>query len=232
MPFMVQITLWLASIRDYFLDAHYTVSNWVWPFYNLATPLYYIYNAFYWLVIYFYQFNEWLYELSVYASSFLDMNIVLSYLQTWINYATIAYNWIINAANIITYNIGAWWNTTQQTVLVWIDQAKQWALVQVNNLANTLAPVIAGWNSFVSKIPSLNEILLWFTNWWANVLSRLSSWWTERLLDIKALFNSWTLDLAPFWLGWQEIRDKVFEFFNDPLEWLLAEFTDWFLGKE
>ncbi|GAH38074.1 unnamed protein product, partial [marine sediment metagenome] len=60
----------------------------------------------------------------------------------------------------------------------------------------------------------------------------LSIWWNARLLDINSLIESWTVTLSPFWEGWQEIRESVFEFFTDPLTWLETKFTDWFLGEE
>jgi hypothetical protein len=232
MTFLNLIVQGCSDTSSYFYSIYLKVYSWIYPFY-LAAPFFYsLSTVFADLAWGFYDFNIWVDDAVTKLGQILSISTITSYFQTWIGYATTAYNWIINAANIILLNISAWWNTTQQTVLVWIDQAKQWALAQINNLAGALAEVQTWWNSFKDKIPSLNEIISWFTNWWANILSRLSSWWIERLLDIKALFNSWTLELAPLLAGWQEIRDKVFEFFNDPLEWLLAEFTDWFLGKE
>lgn len=232
MTFFTNIGYAILTAGGWIYQAGSTTSSWIYPFYLLANPFYLVSEWLYRAGYYFFDVALWADSVARAIGKILDITTITGYFQTWINYATTAYNWIINAANIILLNIGAWWNTTQQTVLVWIENAKQWALAQVNSLAVTLAPVITGWNSLVSKIPSLNEILLWFTNWWANILSLLSSWWAERLLDIKALFNSWTLDLAPFWEGWQEIRDKVFDFFNDPLEWLWSRFTNWFLGAE
>jgi hypothetical protein len=116
--------------------------------------------------------------------------------------------------------------------MLWIEQAKQWALAQVNHLANSLTPLQNWWNSFVASIPTLTEILSWFTNWWGNVLSKLTSWWNERLLDVKALLTNLALELSPFWEGWQDIRTTVFTFFSNPFDWLLNKFTDWFLGVE
>jgi hypothetical protein len=232
MDFITSIISYCYQASNYFYSLYTNSVNATFPLSSLASFFYSLSLLFTSLSYAFNDFRAWLYNASDKISKILSIDTIVSYFNTWINYATNAWNWILNAANVIAYNIGAWWNTTQQTVLYWIDQAKQWALAQVNNLATTLAPVLAGWNSFVASIPSLNEILLWFTNWWANVLSHLSSWWAERLLDIKTLFDSWTLDLAPFWEGWQEIRETVFSFFNNPFDWLWDKFTNWFLGAE
>lgn len=232
MYFMTLLVSYCYQASNYFYNLYANSVNATWPLSSLATFFYTLSVIFADMSYAFNSFKSWVDGASAMLGQILSIDAITGYFRTWIDYATNSWNWILNAANIIAYNIGAWWNTTQQTVLYWIDQAKQWALVQINNLAGALAEVQVWWNSFKSKIPSLDAILLWFTNWWADVLSHLSSWWTERLIDIKSLFNSWTLNLVPFWEGWQEIRNTVFEFFNDPLEWLWSKFTNWFLGAE
>jgi len=208
------------------------VYSWVWPFNRLASPLLSLYYAFDNLVLYFNYFYDWVAEANTKISQILSISAISSYFSAFLTAAYNAWNWVIDAWNNITNIINIWWNSTQSIVFIWIDQAKQWALAQINSLANALTEVQTWWNNFKSSIPSLNEILLWFTNWWANILAHIQSWWVERLSDIESLLISLALDLSPFWEGWQEIRETVFNFFNDPLEWLWARFTDWFLGAE
>lgn len=232
MSFFDSILSYLSDVTDWFWDAYLVVNGWVSPFRNLAPALYYLYTTFNNLQWQFYQFSLWVSDANTKLTQILSIAAITSYFQVWINYASYAWNWTQFAVNNVTQIVGNWWGTAQQNVLAWIEQAKQWALVQINNLAGALAEVQAWWNSFKDKIPSLNEIFLWFTNWWANILSHLNSWWIERLLDIEALFNSWVLELVPFWEGWQEMRDNVFEFFGDPFKWLFDRFEDWFWGEE
>lgn len=276
MTFLNSIVQGCSDASGYFYSIYLKVYGWIYPFY-LAAPFFYSISVVFADIAWgFYYFNTWVDDAAIKLSQIISISAITSYFQTWINYATSAYNWIINAANIITLNVTAWWNTTwvwlqpwidqrirelaiagidiSDTVLGWIADARSWTTTQLNNLQNTFNVLISGvqsWttiqiNNFKSTIlATIGDLTLWtsteintiknligaiidwdaFTRW-------ISSWWTEKLLDIKALFNSWVLELAPVLAGWQEIRDKVFDFFDDPLEWLLAEFTDWFLGKE
>jgi len=50
--------------------------------------------------------------------------------------------------------------------------------------------------------------------------------------DVLDLIDSAFTLRESLWSGWQEIRDLVFEFFNDPWAWLEERFTNWFLGGE
>ena len=47
-----------------------------------------------------------------------------------------------------------------------------------------------------------------------------------------SLINSAFTERETFWSGWSDFRDQVSLFFSDPLGWLEAKFTDWFLGAE
>lgn len=232
MSFMNSIIGWLTFARDNLLIAYKATYSWVYPFNLISTPLNHLYMAFKMLTSFFGDFNTWLVYVAGKVTEILNIGTIVSYFQTWIDAANSAWAWIGSAVSNITNIINTWWSSTQSIVKVWIEQSKQWMLAQINNLAYALTEVQTWWNSFKSSIPSLNEILLWFTNWWTNVLSHLQTWWVERLSDIQSLLISLALDLAPFWAGWQEIREIVFDFFDNPLEWLWSKFTDWFLGAE
>jgi len=232
MTFMGWIIQGLNDASDFFYSVYLKVNSWVYPFWQAASFFYSLSLLFSDLAWDFYDFNTWITDATAKLGQILNINAITSYFQTWINYATQAWNWILNAISNVTNIVGAWWNSTSSIVQAWIEAAKQWALAQINNLASAMVEIQTWWNSFKSNLPTLNEIFTWFSNWWANILSKLNAWWNERLLDIKALFDSWALSLAPFWEGWQEVRENVFDFLNNPFEWLLSRFVDWFLGGE
>lgn len=232
MSWFNSILSYLSDISDWFYDAYLTVNGWVSPFWHLASPLYSIYRAFYYLNYYFGQFSEWVFLATAKLSQILSIDVIRTYFGEYFQAAFNAWQWVQSAPAQIFSQVSYWWNSIQYDVLAWIENAKQWALAQINNLAGALAEVQTWWNSFKANIPSLNAILSWFTNWWGNVLSHLNSWWNERLGDIEDLLLSWTLELAPFWEGWQEIRDDVYTFFASPFDWIFSHFEDWFWGKE
>ena len=53
-----------------------------------------------------------------------------------------------------------------------------------------------------------------------NILLVVNNWWRDRLLDVQGLINSAFVTRDSLWSGWQDLRDKVTEFFSDPEEWL------------
>ena len=91
------------------------------------------------------------------------------------------------------------------------------------------------WPEFTANFTNLKAA--WDTFWTVTFPTLVSwawltTWWNSRLEDIQGLINSAFTIREGLWTGWQDWRDKVVEFFTDPLEWLLAKFTDWFLGPE
>jgi len=147
-------------------------------------------------------------------------------LRTWLNYAEDAWNWVLYAFSNVVAIVDIWWQATRITVQGWIETATQgfnelkvawdefWNVTWPGILAD-IASLKGEWINFWSiTFPTLVS----FT--W------LTTWWNDRLLDINSLIESWTLTLAPFWEGWQEIRDQVLEFFADPLKWLYDRLED------
>ncbi|MBA7574255.1 hypothetical protein ES708_16057 [subsurface metagenome] len=222
----------LEDISDFFYDAYQEVKDWVWPFYLLKYPLYGIYGRFHWLAEWFEDFNEWVDDTAYEISHMLTSWDIFTLLETWLDWAADAWYWVRSAPSNVISIVTDWWTGILPYILSYVDSAVE-----------GLADLAAIWDNFwtVSWPGILDDLDLLRANWsqfWSITFPTLVSfawlttWWDSRLLDISSLLESWTLTLAPFWAGWQEIRDQVFEFFADPLEWLWGRFTDWFLGPE
>lgn len=232
MWFMAEIVGLLEEVSAWFYEAYRRVHGWVYPFNLLASPLLYISYAFYYLMDYFSQFNDWLTWAAGRLGQILDISAITSYFKTWINYAVMAYSWVFYAVSNVTDIVGTWWSSAQYIVQSWIDNARALLQSQINAINTLLANLQVLWQQFVDWMPSLSEIIAWFTNWWSKVLAQIIAWGALTALQIGNLIDSAFNLRESFWAGWQDIRDTVFEFFNDPLEWLWARFTDWFLGPE
>ncbi|MBA7580684.1 hypothetical protein ES708_22578 [subsurface metagenome] len=102
----------------------------------------------------------------------------------------------------------------------------------INNITENISNFITNVYDYTQTI--INNITETITELidWDRVTTFINDWWSDRLLDIQLLFDSWTLTLAPFWEGWQDVKDSVVEFFADPVEFVWARFTNWFLGPE
>jgi len=222
----------LADARDFFYDAYQEVRDWFWPFDQLKYPMYGLYGVFHWLVEFFEDFNEWLEDIDDRIRDILDFGDIWSYFRDWFAFAEDAWNWVRNAWDRVTNIVDDWWLVTSSTVGGWIAAATEGFDDLVEDWDNFWHIT---WPELVENFQQLRSV---WDNFWTVTFPDLVSftwlgdWWDARLLDIQGLIESWTLTLAPFWEGWQEVRAQVFEFFADPLEWLWGRFIDWFLGPE
>jgi len=231
MWFINSIVSWLSSVRDYFYNAYLEVRSWVYPFYTLSYPLYSLYYAFYYLASYFSSFNEWVDDVANKVASILSYSNIYSYFSTYFTYAVDAYYWVRDASQNILWKIDNWWSTTSANVLSWIEDAKQWAKSLIDQVASDLTRLREAWDNFVGRIPSIDEVLLWFKDWWGSVLINLDSWWADRLLDVTGLIDTAIKNWSPVLESWQTIYALFSDFFEDPLQWFynkLEEFFDRF----
>lgn len=232
MSWIDDIFSWVWDISLWFYDAYLEVKGWVWPFYNLASPLLFLSGGFFHLLTPIAHFYDWAYDIGQKITNILSSFDIMALLRTWLDWAEWSWEWITNAWPTVTSWIDSWWSVTSWTVQTWIDTATEglvalkdawtnfWTITWPEWTGN-LSDLRAGWDNFwIVTFPELVNF-----DW-------LTSWWSDRLLDLQSLINTAFLDRDSWWAGWQDWRDQVIEFFTDPLEFLLDRFTDWVLGPE
>ena len=232
MSFMIWIIEELIAIQEFFYDAYQEVKDSVWPFYLLKYPLYGLYGSFYWLQDAFYEFYQWL----LWAEEKLEETFSWSYIQSlirsWLYGIENALDWFGNWTYWVRQQIDEWWQPILLYVLDYIDLAVE-----------GLDTIIVSWDSFWTVtwpglLNNLEELQGNWSNFWSVTFPTLVSfdwlsiWWQSRLYDIQALIDTALQEFSGTLEGWQEIRDSVFEFFNDPWAWLEQRFANWFLGGE
>jgi len=232
MSFMNWIVRRLRDVSDWFYEVFLEVRGWVWPFYLIADFFYELSYLFYYLAGNFSDFGDWLEWAADEIGDILSWSNIRSLIRSWLPDLEDAIDWWDRWWKWVGEEIDDWWRDTRQTVKGWISAAEDWLSDWIDALERSLNTLKAAWDEWKVKISSFNELWLWFTNWWGNVLVNLDTWWNDRLIDISALIDTAFTLREPFWAGWQDWRDKVVEFFTDPLGWLEARFTDWFLGPE
>ena len=210
MSFINWIIEELEDIADFFYDAYQEVRDWISPFDLLKYPLYGIYGRFRWLAEWFTDFGDWLYWAADLIDEILSWSNIKNMISSWLYGIESALDWFLSWTIWVGQYISDWWSSILPYILAYVD-----------NAIEGLEDFAASWDNF-------------WTNIFPNLVSFdwLDIWWQSRLLEIDALIGSWLTSFRPFWEGWQEVRAEVTDFFADPLEWLLAQFTDWFLGKE
>ena len=219
---------WFITARDIFIQlAINSYSEFYIPdtfgdwFNNLST---FCHN----IAVRLFDVARWYDDVTAKIVNVLSLDQILAYFQTWISYATDAWSWVVNAWSNVTSIIDNWWSSAQYTVLAWIEEAKQWALTQIATLEDTVSYVIAWWNEFYPKIPTIDEILAWFSDWWAKILAPLTSWWNEKLLEVRSLIESEIRDWLPFYDELTTLWGDIKLFFADPLQWAYDKLDEWF----
>ncbi len=205
-----QIFSYVWDIADWFYSAYQTVKGWWWPFNFLQYPLYSIWRAARNLVTPIAQFGEWADYVAKNLGKSLSLSAIKNYLRKWLDYAADAWSWVVNSFWNVWHIVDDWWSSTMATVQGWIAMATE-----------GLNALRVAWDNFrTTTLPDLVSF-----KW-------LGTWWNTRILDIQAWINSAFLERDSWWAGWVDFRDKVAEFFDDPVEFIWGLFADWFLGPE
>ena len=232
MFFMDWIIQRLNDASDLFYDIYREVWDWVWPFW-LAAEFFWELSWLFWrLAQDCIRFNSWLSWADIRLEGIFSLWEIWEYFEKWFNWGMWAWDWVADAFLNVWNIVDDWWSSTQSTVRAWIDEAKSYAASLVANLNLMLSSLQSAWDDFKGMIPTIDEVIYWWRNWPGNVLTIVSTWWTSTMGEVQGLIDSSFIEREPFWAGWQELKDKVAEFFTDPLEFLWARFTDWFLGPE
>ncbi len=228
MWFLEYIISWLNTIRDWFLQAYYEVNGWVWPFNNLAPPLLGIWYGFSYLTNYFVSFNYWVDDAASKIATILNYANISSYFSYYFDAATNAWTWVVNAWSNVTSIINSWWSSAQYTVLAWIDDAKYWLQTQINSLNIWVSNLQASINELLALIPSISEIIAWFSNWWSLILAAIISWGGLPAALIQDLINSTLRLWFPFYDALASLWNNIAEFFADPLAWIYNKLEEFF----
>lgn len=232
MVFLNFIIAWLTVARDWFLQASKETAGWIWPFRYLSDGFYTLYQVFFYLAFYFGEFNTWL----VWAAG--EIRVILSWetikdaLLDWLPKLEDTVSWFLGRVKWFDDQVDSWWSTTAATVKDWIDITAAAIQAQIAGLGKLVTGLQTQIDELDIQSPGIAGVLLWFSDWWGQILKELTSWWAKRLLDIGKLIDTAFADRDGLWSGWQDMRSKVIEFFQDPLEFLWQGFTNWFLGPE
>lgn len=226
MWFINNIVSYCSSISSFFYSIYLEVIGWVYPFWYAATFFYSLHSAFASLAWQFQYFGQWVDTTASKLLEILSWSTIQSYITSWFYYlydlSVIFYYFWSNVTNIVT----SWWNNTSLLVQSWYKAADQLLQQGIDNLTGLWSNLQAAWDAFKGKIPSIDAVTSWWSDWWGNVLNQVIAWGALTALQIDSLIDSWFKSFAPFWEGWQEVRDQVIQFFTDPWGWLYDRFDD------
>lgn len=175
---------------------------------------------------------DWEYVIEDAISSILSEVDILALLRDWLDWAQWAWEWIQDVWYYVTDIVSEWWQLEDNPIRLFIDALGEALQAAINAVSLALSSLQAAWDDFKGRIPTIDEVIAWFGNWWAQILTPLTAWWNERLVEVNTLVNDIIKEWFPFYDDLVSIWGEIQAFFTDPLEFVWQKFTDWFLGPE
>jgi len=217
----------LSSVSGSLYNAYLGTRGWIYPFSSVAIFFYGLSSLFASVSWQVYYFGQWVSNVTSRIAKILSYENIASYFRSIFDAALAALEWIRNASRNIINTIDTWWSGARLTVQGWIDYARQALQSGIDTLSNALGTIRQAWDSFKSKIPTIDEVLNWFRTWRDKVIATMVSWGVLTGTEIRDLLASKVKDLEPFWAGWQDMRAQVVEFFTDPGKWFFDRIEGW-----
>lgn len=210
----------LGWLQEALYKAYREILDLPWPFYLAAWPFYLAADAVNRIAWAFYDFWFWVEDAAD------KIRQIISWPEIWQNIKDFWYyidemnRWFPYWWDRVSAKVNSWYTEKRQDVLDWIDAAKDWAKLWIDWLDERLNAFLVVWSDFVN--------ITWpqFTSQLSSLLAEWNTFITvtlpslPRWLEIEELLDTLVKSLTPFWEGWQELRDKVTEFFTDPEDWL------------
>ncbi len=216
----------------FFLRAATEVGGWIWPFYLLQDPFYGLYEIFWSWRLNLFDFNDWADDVWAKVQRIWTSEGILGLIKWWFPWLYAVGEWFVDRWKWFIGVVGDWWDATKVTVLGWIDEAWGWAKELI---AATEKGLVELWDAvrwFLDNLMTFGEIIQWWKDWLGKIAAALIRWGFATLFDVAGLITTAFTEREGLWSGWQDFRDKVVEFFTDPVEFIWSLFVDWFLGPE
>lgn len=220
------------DISDWLYEAYLTVHGWVWPFWHLETPLYYLHVVFWKLLTPISRFGDFVdyvadkiaqiftreegLELTDYAKNILrtridDVDKLVSQLSD-------------DAKDIIKPAL----DKLRKDADFLTDYAKNILAMDIADLAKRMGLTEEEFRDWLR--PKINNLEGDIGSLSSSLQAEIE---TIDRLDKEAKENTKAIGENTTWItSVKRFTDSIKLFFTNPLDWLLDNFTDWFLGKE
>jgi len=174
------------------------------------------------------HFRDWTVSIELQLIDMITWESIQGMLSEVWNLLEPIQDWLDNVWTNVYQIVNTWWTDKVLEVQALIDLAIEAVVSAVNNLSTAVNNLSIAWAAFKGKIPTLDEVIAWWSNWPGELLSVINSWWTGKVLEVQALINTAFVTRQSFWAGWQELRDQVLEFFSDPEDWVYKRLDSFF----
>ncbi len=210
MKWVDDIFSFVWDISDWFLSLYQATRD-IWLIGSPVANIFYsLHNVFWSLLTPIANFGDWADDVWGKVQNTLTSEGILGLIKGWFPWIATFGDWFTNVNAWFETGWKAFWGTVIPTVQGWINTA-------VEGLP---ALKVAWGNFFTVTLPTLFD------------LKYAEEWWKGKALDVSALIGSKLKEWFPQYDTEAEQQATRISFFRSPLDWLLEQFTDWFLGKE
>lgn len=230
--------VWLAISRFFYSLAYWSrdvpfVGSWLEIFFLLIAEAFYEANpggdppimetCLFWRTL---QLSLWFTALQDTIATFRDWPTIQQNIKDWLNGIEHLLGWWDEVVTNVTNIINSWWGVASEAIATLIAEAVLNLTALIDTVSGSLASLQKSWDEFKERIPAIDILIAWALRWQSEVLSLVNSWWAETIADVQALIDSAFKLREDAWTGWQELRDSVVEFFDDPWQWLYDRLED------
>lgn len=220
MAFINDIIEALNNIDAWLYDFYQSHFDEIWPMNWLAFACYKLSAIFNKIAWAFHDLGQWIYSAVDQLNLILSWDDIQKLLSLWIEYATTAVQWVLQATTNVTSIITEWWSAR-------LGEVKGLIAIATEGL-DTLR---ANWDSFwtitfpqwTSELDVLSSTV---DNFFAETLPTLfdinyaETWWAGKVIDVNKLIETAIKTWFPFYESLADLWDSVEKFFADPLQWI------------
>lgn len=169
--------------------------------------------------------NAWLDNAAAWIGRILSYDNIASYFSAVFDAANAAWAWVWNAVSNVWSIVDDWWSGTWVNVRAWVSSTIDIAGDVIDSIYGWVNTVKDAIFNLIGRIPSIDEITQWFSNWWGNILGRIQDLGYLTANAISSLIDSELLDWLPFY-------DTLVELIDNPLDWLMDRVEYWFFDRQ
>lgn len=223
---------WISDLISFasaqFYIAYLEVQGWPLPYHLLAEPLYRVHRHFHYLAGLFIRLDEWASNVDRRLDTILTYQNIASYFLQYFEYGRDAFIWVSHADEKVIEIIEPWLKASFEKPKGWFETLTDIVTAPVRMVETSVNKAWEILHELVLKMPSITEMLDWFTMWPARVLATMLAQGFVTSLDALGLIDTEFTKRLPFYDNLTSLWPSITEFISNPFEWAYTRAEDFF----
>lgn len=175
-----------------------------------------------------YTFYSWTVDVATRLINIITESDIYNYIISFFPSLDDIINWFGNWTSYVWGQITSWWQSVIPTVQQWIEEAINSAGGLIGQLQTWLTNLQQAWDNFITRLPTIDEVLAWFGDWFGQVRTNIIAWWNETVPSLNDWINSTLQEWFPFYDELVSLWADIRLFFVDPLAWVYEKLDEFF----